>query len=69
MIKVGDLVIDNLAKEIKTVIRISKDSNGDVEIWLDSDFLEGKRYSWEVTLWEAWEAIELIERKLENEEK
>lgn len=48
-LKVGDIVHDDLTNCEVTVIKITKDKNGNIGIWLDHDYLDGGRHPWEIS--------------------
>lgn len=49
VVKVGDLVKDDLTRTVCTVVKVETSPNGSVGIWLDNDYLGGGRHPWEVT--------------------
>jgi hypothetical protein len=47
--KVGQVVKDDLTGELVTVERVNIDSNGNVGLFVSSEYLGGGRHSWEVS--------------------
>lgn len=48
-LKVGDKVYDDLTREIHTVTDIKYDKDGNLGYWLDSPYLDGARFGWEIS--------------------
>jgi len=48
-LKVGDKVYDDLTREIHTVTDIRYDNDGNAGYWLDSPYLDGARFGWEIS--------------------
>lgn len=49
-LEVGSIVFDDLTFEDSVIVEILVGKNGNVGYVLDSDYLEGRRYPWEITL-------------------
>jgi len=47
-IKPGDLVLDTLTKTNCKVVSLSHDEYGNRAIWVESDYLDGGRFPWEI---------------------
>lgn len=47
--KEGELVFDELTKSEAYILKINYDNYGNMRVWLDSNYLDGFRYPWEVT--------------------
>lgn len=50
MIKIDDVVIDDLTKKSAKVLKVWSDQYGNVGIQIDNDYLEGLRHPWEITV-------------------
>lgn len=50
MVKIDDVVIDDLTKKSAKVLKVWSDQYGNVGIQIDNDYLEGLRHPWEITV-------------------
>ena len=45
----GLTVRDDLTQTNAKIVKIEKDSNGNIGIWLDNSYLRGGRHPWEIS--------------------
>lgn len=47
---VGEIVWDDLMRKNATIVKKERDKDGNLGYWLDSDWLDGGRFPWEISV-------------------